>query len=122
MCFERKLQRARALHGPATPKFIFNNWPHQLWTECAGPVNEPTYKAAIVTISNYPLILNKITPYSISSQLCLQFGINYSLLNINSSAMSLQTRDKRKKSGAKYRRKKLARIDAEQEKLIARSW
>ena len=34
MCFERK--RARALHG-ATPILIFNNWPHQLWTECAGP-------------------------------------------------------------------------------------
>ena len=36
MCFERKLQRARALHA-ATPILIFNNWPHQLWTECAGP-------------------------------------------------------------------------------------
>ena len=36
MCFERKLQPARTLHG-ATPILIFNNWPHQLWTECAGP-------------------------------------------------------------------------------------
>ena len=41
-----------------------------------------------------------------------------SLLNINLSAMSLQAiaRGKRKKSGAEYRRKKLARID-EEEKL-----
>ena len=37
MCFERKLQHACALHG-ATPILIFNNWPHQLWTE-SGPGN-----------------------------------------------------------------------------------
>ena len=43
MCFERKLQRTRTLRG-ATPILIFNNWPHQLWTECAEP-GEPCQKS-----------------------------------------------------------------------------
>ena len=44
----RARARARALHG-ATPTLIFNNWPHQLWTECAGPapsvLHLPTYSS-----------------------------------------------------------------------------
>ena len=69
----RKLQRARALHG-ATPKLIFNNWPHQLWTECAGP-GMPIGTQSFVPLTHQPfaskafssVVLHYVRRISISS-------------------------------------------------------
>ena len=37
---DRKLTCPRVFCTRVTPIIIFNNWPHQLWTECAGPVKD----------------------------------------------------------------------------------